>query len=142
MKLSQILHRKGDEVATVSPDRPILEVAAELESRGIGAMVVADADGRMQGILSERDIVHALAVRGADLTPLTAADLMTAQVQTCTPDHDVDYVMRRMTEGRFRHVPILEGDRLVGIISIGDVVRARIDELENERAELRRYIAG
>lgn len=142
MKLSRILQHKGGTVFTVRPERPILEVVVELEQRRIGAVVVADDKGAMVGILSERDIVHALADKGTDLSRLTAADLMTADVQTCTPEHDVDHVMRKMTAGAFRHVPILDDGRLVGIISIGDVVRARIDELENERAELQRYIAG
>ncbi len=142
MKLSRILQRKGGGVATVRPDRPILEVVEELKRRRIGAVVVTDANDHMVGILSERDIVHALAGEGPDLTRLTAADLMTPQVQCCTPDHDVNYVMRQMTDGGFRHVPVLEGEQLTGIISIGDVVRARIDELENERAELQRYISG
>lgn len=142
MKLSRILQRKGGGVATVPPERPILEVVAELRKRRIGAVVVTDAQQSMIGILSERDIVHALADQGQDLTHLTARDLMTAKVESCTPDHDVNFVMRQMTDGNFRHVPVLENGRLTGIISIGDVVRARIDELENERAELQRYISG
>ncbi len=142
MKLSRILHRKGSDVATIAPERPILEVVTELRQRRIGAVVVTDKDGAMVGILSERDVVHALADRGPDLSQLTAADLMTAEVQTCTPDHDVNFVMRQMTDGGFRHVPVLQDGKLAGVISIGDVVRARIDELENERAELQRYIAG
>jgi len=142
MKLSRILQRKGGEVATVRPDRPILEVVAELRERRIGAVVVTDEGESMIGILSERDIVHALADKGHDLTQLTARDLMTAKVESCTADHDVNYVMRQMTDGGFRHVPVLDNGRLLGIISIGDVVRARIDELENERAELQRYISG
>ena len=142
MKLSQILQRKGSDVATVVQDRPILEVVEELKRQRIGAVVVTDETGSMVGILSERDIVHALAGEGPELARLRAADLMTPQVQSCTPDHDVNYVMRKMTDGNFRHVPVLDGERLTGIISIGDIVRARIDELENERAELQRYIAG
>lgn len=142
MKLSRILQHKGGDVATVPPERPILDVVGELRRRRIGAVVVVDPDGAMVGILSERDIVHALAATGPDLASLTAQDLMTREVQTCTPDHDVNYVMRQMTDGAFRHVPVMEDGRLSGIISIGDVVRARIDELENERAELQRYISG
>jgi len=142
MKVSRILQRKDGELATVSPDRPILEVVQELRQRRIGAVLVTDADGGMVGILSERDIVHALAEHGADLARLTAGDLMTASVQTCTPDHDVHHVMGQMTEGRFRHVPVIDDGRLAGVISIGDVVRARMDELENERAFLQSYISG
>lgn len=142
MKLSRILQHKGSDVATVAPERPVLEVVTELRQRRIGAIIVTDGDGQMVGILSERDIVHAIADRGPDLSQLTAADLMTAEVQTCTPDHDVNFVMRQMTDGGFRHVPVVTDGRLAGVISIGDVVRARIDELETERAELQRYIAG
>lgn len=142
MKVSRILHYKGDEVATVSPDRPILEVVTMLKERGIGAVVVVDDNGSIAGILSERDIVHALADRVTDLQDLRAADLMTAQVSICGPDHHVNDVMRQMTAGRFRHVPVVEDGRLVGIISIGDVVRARIEELERETEALQHYIAG
>lgn len=142
MKLSRILQHKGSDVATVAPERPILEVVTELRQRRIGAVIVTDENGSMVGILSERDVVHVIADRGPDLSQLTAADLMTAEVQSCTPDHDVNFVMRQMTDGGFRHVPVLRDGKLAGVISIGDVVRARIDELENERAELQRYIAG
>lgn len=142
MKLSRILQHKGSDVATVAPERPILEVVTELRQRRIGAVIVTDENGSMVGILSERDVVHVIADRGPDLSQLTAADLMTAKVQSCTPDHDVNFVMRQMTDGGFRHVPVLQDGKLAGVISIGDVVRARIDELENERAELQRYIAG
>lgn len=142
MKVSRILHFKGGEVITVSPDRPILEIVTLLKERGIGAVVVVGDDGTIAGILSERDIVHALADRATDLARLRAADLMTTQVSICESDHPVNDVMRQMTEGRFRHVPVVDDGRLAGIISIGDVVRARIEELEREREALQHYIAG
>lgn len=142
MKVSRILHYKDDEVATVSPDRPILDVVTILKERGIGAVVVVDENGSIAGILSERDIVHSLADRAIDIEDLRAADLMTAQVSICAPDLHVNDVMRQMTTGRFRHVPVVDNGRLVGIISIGDVVRARIEELEREREALQHYIAG
>lgn len=142
MKVSRILHFKGGEVITVSPDRPILEVVTLLKERGIGAVVVVGDDGMIAGILSERDIVHALADQATDLARLRAADLMTTQVSICESDHPVNDVMRQMTEGRFRHVPVVDDGRLAGIISIGDVVRARIEELEREREALQHYIAG
>jgi len=142
MKVSRILKGKGEEVATVRPERPILEVVAELRNRRIGALVVMADDDSIAGIVSERDIVHAVADHGPDLARLTAGDLMTTEVTVCEPMHDVPYVMRQMTEGRFRHVPVVENGRLVGIISIGDVVRARIEELERETEALQHYIAG
>lgn len=142
MKVSRILQAKGSEVATVAPDRPVLEVVAELRERRIGALVVVEPDGRIVGIVSERDVVHALADHGPALEGLTARDLMTADVTICEPGHDVHYVMRQMSGGRFRHVPVVVDDRLAGIISIGDVVRARIDELERETEALQHYITG
>lgn len=142
MKVSRILQAKGGEVATVSPDRPVLEVVAELRARRIGAVVVLDDDGGIAGILSERDVVHALADHGPDLARLTARDLMTTEVTVCDPGHDVPHVMRQMSGGRFRHVPVIDDGRLVGIISIGDVVRARIEELERETEALQHYITG
>ncbi len=142
MKVSRILHTKGGDVATVTPERPVLEVVAEMRSRGIGALVVVEPDGSIAGILSERDVVQALADHGERLAQLTARDLMTSDVTVCDPSHDVHYVMRQMSGGRFRHVPVVEQGRLAGIISIGDVVRARIDELERETEALQHYISG
>lgn len=142
MKVSRILHHKGEAVVTVSPDQPILDIVTLLKDRDIGAVVVTGNDGSIAGILSERDIVHALADRANDLERLRAADLMTAQVSICEPDHDVNDVMRQMTAGRFRHVPVVDDGRLIGIISIGDVVHARIEELERETEALQHYIAG
>lgn len=142
MKVSRILHYKDDELATVSPERPILEVVTILKQRGIGAVVVIGDDGSIAGILSERDIVHALVDQGTDLERLRAADLMTTQVSICGPDHHVNDLMKQMTAGHFRHVPVVDDGRLTGIISIGDVVRARIEELERETEALQHYIAG
>lgn len=142
MKVSRILRSKQGDTVTVSPDMPVLEAAAELARHRIGAVIVLDADGSLAGIISERDIARALPERGPDLSRLKVADLMTREVTVCNPDHDVHHVMKQMTEGAFRHVPVVDGDRLAGIISIGDVVRARIDELEHEAADLQRYIVG
>lgn len=142
MKVLQILKGKGHEVATVPPDAVVLDVVADLKARRIGAVVAVDAAGRIAGILSERDIVHALADHGADLGRLKVSDLMTKDVTTCEPGHDVNHVMREMTRGRFRHVPVVEGGKLVGLVSIGDAVKARIEELEHEREALESYIRG
>lgn len=142
MKVSRILQSKTADVATVGRDRPILEVVALLRQRDIGAVIVSEPDGTIAGILSERDIVRALAERSPDLSPLRAADLMTADVTYCEPRNDINEVMKLMTDGRFRHMPVLEEGRLVGVVSIGDAVRARIDELERETEALQHYIAG
>ncbi len=142
MKVSRILQNKGGDVATVTPETPILEVVAEMRSRGIGAMVVTDPDGGIAGILSERDIVQSLADHGEGLAQLSARDLMTSEVSVCDSNHDVNDVMRQMSGGRFRHVPVVEQGKVSGVISIGDVVRARIDELERETEALQHYISG
>lgn len=142
MKISRILQRKSGEIASVAPDRSIPEVVAILCERDIGAVIVLDEAQQMAGIVSERDIVRALDEHGPDLSGLTAADLMTREVKHCAPEEDINHVMRVMTDGRFRHLPILDDGRLVGIISIGDAVRARIEELEREREALQHYIAG
>ncbi|RDD60562.1 CBS domain-containing protein [Ferruginivarius sediminum] len=142
MKVSQILQTKGRDVATVSPDDAILDVVAQLKARRIGAVVALDGSGHIAGILSERDVVHALAEHGPNLAKLKVADLMTKDVTTCTPSNDVNHVMREMTQGRFRHVPVIENGKLAGLVSIGDAVKARIEELEHEREALQSYIAG
>lgn len=142
MKVSQILQIKGRDVTTVAPEDAVLDVVAQLKSRRIGAVVVLDSSGQIAGILSERDVVHALADHGSDLTRLKVGDLMTKTVTTCTPSQDVNDVMRQMTTGRFRHVPVVEGGKLAGLVSIGDAVKARIEELEHEREALQHYITG
>ena len=142
MKVARILQRKSGDIASVDPGRSIPEVVGMLCARDVGAVLVLDDNGRMAGILSERDIVRALDIHGPDLSGLTAGDLMTSEVTHCDPGHDIDDIMRTMTEGRFRHLPVLEDERLVGVISIGDAVRARIEELEREREALQHYIAG
>ncbi len=142
MKVSRILQNKGDEVATVSAERPVLEIAEQLQQRGIGAMLVMSGDDQIAGIISERDIVHALVAHGGNLSNLTAGDLMTTEVTVCSSGDHVNDVMRQMTAGRFRHVPVIDDGRLNGIISIGDVVNARMQELEQETEALQHYIAG
>lgn len=141
MNVAGLLKLKGNEVATTRAEVPVLEAAAELKRRGIGAMVVVDEAGAVAGILSERDVVHALADHGGDLGRVTVGDLMTKEVATCPPSASVDKVMQLMTEGRFRHLPVVEDGRLCGIVSIGDVVKSRIDELKRESDQLQSYIA-
>ncbi len=142
MQVSAILKEKGREVVTADPDTPIAEIVATLKDRGIGAVIVAGDGDIPAGILSERDIVRAMPKHGAKLMTMRASDLMTREVVTCTQEHTVDEVMKIMTEGRFRHLPVIEGGKLVGVISIGDAVKHRLGELEAEAGALRSYIAS
>ena len=142
MQVAQVLHRKGGDVATVTRTTSVPAVAATLKARGIGAVVVLEPDGRIAGILSERDIVYALADNGRGLDHLSAADLMTKDVAVCMPGQDVNDVMRAMTDKRFRHMPVVDNGELVGVISIGDAVKTRIAELESEREALTSIMHG
>jgi CBS domain-containing protein len=137
-----ILKDKGSSVATARPEATIAEVAAKLASRKIGAVVVVGADGRVDGILSERDIIRAIAARGANALNDQAADIMTRQVISCTGANTLDELMEIMTSGRFRHVPVVENGALIGIVSIGDVVKRHIAEVEMEASALRNYVVS
>ena len=140
MQISQILRRKGHEVATVGADASVRDALALLARHGVGALVVSADGQRIDGILSERDIARGLHERGAALLADPVSSVMTADVHTCPPTTSVHDLARTMTDRRVRHVPVVEGRRLVGIVSIGDVVKARLDELEAERAQLVNYI--
>lgn len=142
MKVKDILQMKGSDVSTVSKDRPIMDVVAQLTDQKIGAVVVIDSPGKVIGIVSERDIVRAMGQHGLDIARLTAADLMTSEVKTCSPDESIDAVMTTMTHGRFRHMPVIEKGALAGLVSIGDAVKGRIQDLEHEREALKSYIAS
>lgn len=142
MTVAAILKHKGHEVAAVAPTATIAEVAALLSARRFGAVPVRDAAGQLLGIVSERDIVHSLANNGATTLEMTAGQLMTRALTTATPATTVLEAMAMMTAGRFRHLPVLEGGRLVGIISIGDVVKSRILQQEAEVDSLKAYVAG
>lgn len=140
--ISEVLRRKGTAVATVEPSATITEVLEALSEFGVGALVVS-TDGRtVDGIISERDIVRALAGRGRDVVDETAADVMTREVVTCSENATIEQLMTEMTERRFRHVPVTEEGQLVGIVSIGDVVNARVRNLETETRQLTNYISG
>ena len=142
MRISDVLRGKGSNVVTVEPSIDVRTLLGVLAEHGIGAVVVS-SDGRsIEGIVSERDIVRALAERGAAVLSEQVSEIMTGEVQTCAPDAHVDELMRTMTQGRFRHVPVVVDDALVGIVSIGDVVKRRVDELESERDSLSRYITS
>jgi CBS domain-containing protein len=142
MKISDILRHKGSTVTTIRPTGLITELLAQLAEKRIGALVVVDGNDAVAGIVSERDVVRRLNERGADLLTATVADIMTTAVQTAEPGDDVDAVAERMTEHRIRHLPVCEGDTLVGIVSIGDVVSSRMRQLEQDRGQLEHYITG
>ena len=140
--LAAILRHKGNEVIAIPPDAAIPTVTELLRARGIGAVLVTDRLGQMLGIVSERDIVRSLAARGADTLGMSAAQLMTRVLTTATPSTSVEGAMLLMTENRVRHLPVLEDGHVVGLVSIGDVVKARIMEQEQEVDSLKAYISG
>ncbi|MDW3206944.1 MAG: CBS domain-containing protein [Alphaproteobacteria bacterium] len=141
MSVAALLSKKpSDSIITVSAETSIREASELLAKHRIGAVVVTEDKDRVVGILSERDIVRGLAARGASVMTQKVADLMTAPVETCTPSEAADDIMRRMSDGRFRHMPVTEGTKLVGVISIGDVVKNRITTLEQEANAMRDYI--
>ncbi len=141
MNVATILKAKGTDVETVSLTMTLAGVARVLASKRIGAVLVMDGE-QLLGILSERDIVKAIGLTGAEALSQTAREIMTSRIVTCEMNDSVDELMDTMTEGRFRHLPVVENDRLVGIISIGDVVKHRIAESVMETEALRLYIAN
>lgn len=142
MTIAAILKHKGHDVATVKPSQTVAEVAALLSSRRIGAVVVVDPNNRLAGILSERDIIHALASHGAHALEMAAAQIMTREVSTASPETTVHEAMERMTAGRFRHLPVMRHGEMIGLVSIGDIVKARIGQQDQEVDSLKAYVAG
>jgi CBS domain-containing protein len=142
MTVNAILKAKGSDVVTIGPDETIQSAAALLTARRIGAIVVVDARDHVVGVLSERDIVRGIAQRGATTLNLPVRSLMTGEVVVCHVSDRVGDIMSLMTERRFRHLPVVEGERLVGMVSIGDVVKTHVAEKELEADALRRYIAA
>ncbi len=142
MNVDSILKTKGNVVVTVAPGEKISVAAAKLKHEKIGALVVSEDRIGVSGILSERDIARALADHGAGLGELAVGDLMTRNVITCAPDDTVEELMTTMTERRIRHLPVMADGALCGIISIGDVVKNRLEEIQREAESLRAYIAG
>ena len=140
MSVAVILTHKGRDVVTTGPDSRMSDVCDLLETKGIGAVVVSRDGSRVDGIFSERDFVRAIARQGAAALDRPVRDFMTTTVVTCEPDDSVPDVMRKMTDGKFRHLPVLEADRLAGIVSIGDVVKYRIAEAE--AMAMREYITA
>ncbi|AOO83010.1 CBS domain-containing protein [Bosea vaviloviae] len=141
MNVAQLLGDKGHDVISVLPHRTLAEAVRTLSEKRIGAVVVTGADGALVGILSERDIIRALGANGAAALEMPVSRVMTAKVVTCRPQTSMDELMEMMTSGRFRHVPIVDDGRIVGIVSIGDVVKHRVAEIEAESRAMRDYIA-
>ena len=141
MTVKAILSRKGGDVVTIAPTANLAAAVQLLAERRIGAIVVTGPDDRVAGILSERDIVRTLAARGPAALDDNVAAVMTRKVTTCTQADTVASIMEQMTEGKFRHLPVVDQGRLVGIISIGDVVKYRIEEVVHDADALREYIA-
>jgi CBS domain-containing protein len=140
MTVARIINEKGRDVVTIGPGASLAEVAALLSEKRIGAVVVID-NGELLGILSERDIVRGLARHGAEVLNKLASDCMTSRVVTCRPEDTINDVMQKMTTGRFRHLPVIENGALAGLVSIGDIVKRRIEEVEREAEQIREYIA-
>jgi len=142
MQVAAILKRKGDSVVSIDPGQSVRSAAALLTEHRIGAVLIQAPDGAIRGILSERDIVRGIALEGDRVLDLPVEALMIRDVLTCHPGNTVAELMRIMTDRRIRHLPVLEEGRLVGMISIGDVVKERVDEAEQEVEMLQGYIAS
>jgi CBS domain-containing protein len=140
MRVTDILRQKGADVATIAPSATLAEAAQVLSVRRIGALVVSRGDDRIDGILSERDIVRHLAEWGPSALESAVSEAMTAEVLTCAKADSVDSLMAMMTEHRIRHLPVEQDGLLAGLVSIGDVVKRRVEELEVERQQLTQYI--
>ena len=140
MYVKNVLQLKGHEIISVSPDNSLLEVAKTLRENKIGAVLVCEDAGRMCGVLSERDIIIAIAKHGSNILSGKVSDFMTEGVYTCSPDDDMKKVMEQMTRRRVRHLPVVDEGNVVGMISIGDVVKQRMAETEAEAEALKSYI--
>ncbi|HMJ77715.1 MAG TPA: CBS domain-containing protein [Iamia sp.] len=142
MHVEGLLRNKGDDVATVAPSATVGVVVAALAEHKVGALVVSEDGQRVDGIVSERDVVRALAEHGGDALDREVATIMTTKVVTCDLSTTVDELSTLMTEGRYRHVPVVVDGALAGIVSIGDVVKSHIKDLEDEKQTLHEYISG
>ncbi len=141
-QVREILDAKGSDVATISRERTVSDALALMRERGIGAVIVTGASAPLVGVFSERDAVRALAVHGADALGMTVSQLMSDRVTTCAESTSVDSLMAMMTEQRIRHVPVVEDGVLKGVVSIGDVVKYRVDELERDKRDLIEYVSA
>lgn len=141
MTVKVILSEKGRRVVTQQPDATMAEICETLASNRIGAVVLVNSDQAIVGIISERDVVRALAQEGTGALARKASAYMSRDVVTCHEEDTIHDVMQKMTAGRFRHMPVVKAGRLIGVVSIGDVVKRRIEQAEREAAEIRNYIA-
>lgn len=140
--VSELMSEKNSTVISIRPQQTLGEAVVSLRDHRIGALLVTDANGGLVGILSERDIVRKLADAPGQTLPHKVEDVMTTRVETCAPDDPLVTVLRRMTEGRFRHMPVLDGDAIVGIVTIGDVVNYRLKQVELEALQIKQLIVG
>jgi CBS domain-containing protein len=140
MNVKTILAAKGGDTVSIEPTADLAAAAQLLSARRIGALVILGAGGRLAGILSERDIVRAISEHGAAALKLPVSQMMTRNVATCGEDDTIANIMERMTAGKFRHLPVLAKGQLIGLVSIGDVVKQRVGEIEQESEQLRDYI--
>ncbi len=141
MNVATILGNKGGEVVSANTDASLLDIAKTLREHSIGCIVVSDGKDGIAGIVSERDLVRAIATSGTDILKSPVSRIMTKKVVSCRKSDTIHTIMAAMTDGRFRHMPVMEDNKLIGVISIGDVVRLRIAEAELEAAAMRDYIA-
>ena len=141
MTVARILAQKGREVTTIRPHQPLRDAVDILAAKHIGSLVVTDVNGKMHGIVSERDIVRMIAKRGCDALDDPVSAVMTADVVTASEDESVISVVQKMSRGRFRHMPVVVEGRLVGMVSTGDAVKYRLEQMEQEQSALRDYIA-
>lgn len=140
MNVKAILAAKGGDIFSIEPTATLAAAAKLLSKHRIGSAIICGAGGRLAGILSERDIVRAISEQGADALALPVGQVMTRNVLTCGEDDSVAEIMERMTSGKFRHMPVLRDGRLIGVVSIGDVVKQRVEECEHDAEALRDYI--
>jgi CBS domain-containing protein len=142
MRITDVLRRKGNSVVTITPTQTVRDLLAVMAEHKVGALVVCSDGRRVEGIVSERDVVRRLHADGEAVLDRAIAEIMTVDVHTCHPGVTTDDLMEEMTRHRFRHVPVVVDGRLAGIVSIGDVVKYRLDELQSERDHLTAYITG
>lgn len=140
MRIADVLRNKGADVATVPPDATVRELLAGMAEHNVGAMVVTGSAGVIAGIVSERDVVRKLYEEGPNVLDVRVAEIMTTRVATCGMDSSIDELSETMTDNRVRHIPVLVDGRLAGIVSIGDIVKTRLEELKAEQEQLQAYI--
>ena len=142
MKIRDIIQVKGSQVHSIGPDQTVLDAVTLLVQHRIGALLVRDAAGAVAGIISERDVLRECLHRSHELGRISVRDAMTKNLIVCVLDDDVDYAMGIVTKNRVRHLPVMDGDQVAGVISIGDLVKASLDEVQYENRYLREYITG